>query len=249
MRFRLSLTIVVPILLISTSCINRGTIDTKVTDNNVTVNVGGAHIAVGYNDKDSNDKQVAELEKENADLAKQLEAVRSQLAAKDTLLTEEVKKLQEQMATLLEKSQVLTGRLLTLRQNDANLRKQLEQIQEELKRERAARKETEERAQQAREAAESEAPEVEETVWATAAIKNLTCNEITLRVMSDEGNWESFSISPKGRLTFERKGESIRVKFFSESRWIESEVADRAEVPVNYFDFDNDGELALFEDE
>jgi hypothetical protein len=226
MRFLSSLIIFTTLLLVTSCHHNKVEIKPEITDNKLSVKVGGADISVSYNDN-----QVEELEKKNADLTKQLEAVKAQLAAKDTLLADEIKKLQEQMGSLLEQSQKLTQQLSTL------------------KRERAAREAAEQKAPQAKAIPKPTAPSSEDTVRSTALIENRTGCKITVRVMSDSNRWQSFTIPPNRQLTFERNGDAIEVQFLSDSEWVEATLSDQSEVAGYYFSLDEDGELDLLYDE
>lgn len=266
MKFHLQLLTITSLALITSACIGNG--DIKVTGNKVVekadVSVGGVHVTI-------NNNEVEQLEKEKTDIGKELEDVRTQLTAKDKLLTDEVKKLQDQVVTLLEREQKVTERLVALRQNDANLRSQLTQLQnkiaeervtqdelnqlrDELERERAARKAAEQRAQKAEE--EATTPATEEITWSGTVIENHTRCSVGFSILSDTGVWESWTLAPGNQLIYRKHGAGIQVRFGSQTRLIEStpfssEPADSALLnrPVNYFDWDDDGNLELFYDE
>lgn len=236
-------------LVCLTACGN--TIGVNNVNYKVDAEVNGARLNIGNNVANG---EAERLERDRRALLRELEEVRAQLAARDSLIAGQMNDLRQQSVTLLERVQLLTERLASLRQNDAGLRNQLEELRRELARERAARETAEQRVQETDEYNNAAGAENEKTTWSVAAVENLTCRRVRFSVLSDTGTWERFSLNPRAQLTFTRRGENVQMIYDSQQLSLDSIQVISDEPPnfrisegeTSYFGFDEGGYIELY---
>lgn len=241
MRFLLVL-VVLTILASGAACGNK---DVKISDNEVKVDAAGIRVTVGSTEAD-------QLKAKNDVLVQQVAMLQSQLADKEKLSTDQLKKLQQQTASVLEQVQALTKQVGSLQQNNINLQDDIEQLENELTEERAAREAADRRAR----VAEAERARARNTIWHVSAIENRTRCRIDFSVFSETGTWQNKAIHPGERITYRRQGERVVVKWGAQQRSLKSiqiigyepTYPNPSDVPINYFGTDYNGYTTLYSD-